>query len=110
MGKEDRMPALLDTVKRVTQFATLLCPDGISVRVLNYDEDTDGRWDNLKTVGEVTRKTNTIPLRGETHLGTVVHKKILKPMILSKAKLRSLKKPVIVHIITDGEVSASLVC
>ena len=110
MHFEDRFVALEDTLRRVATFATILSPDGISVRMLNYSGDEQGWWDNLKTVGDVNRRMDEINYDGGTPLGTRLSSKILEPMILSKAKYGSLKKPVIIVIITDGEESIVLRC
>src|SRR2546430_16103707 len=105
MQMEDRMATLRDTLRRITKFATILCPSGISVRVLNCSEDTDGRWDELKTVKDVNERMDRITYQFGTPLGTVLLSKVLQPMILDKANRSELKKPVIVTIITDGEES-----
>lgn len=108
MQSEDRFLTLEDTLGRVATFATILSPDGISVRMLNYSGDELGLWDNLKTVADVKDRMDKIDYTGGTPLGTRLSSKILEPMILSKAKSGSLRKPVIVVIITDGEVSVVL--
>jgi hypothetical protein len=108
MQFEDRFLALEDTLERVATFATILSPDGISIRILNYSEDEQGLWDNLKTAGDVNRRMKELNYDGGTPLGTRLSSKILEPMILSKAKHGLLKKPVIIVIITDGEESVLL--
>jgi len=105
MRQEGRMETLRDTLRRITKFATILSPSGISVRVLNYEEDTDGQWDGLKTVKDVDERMDRITIQSGTRLGTVLLTKVLDPMILGKANHDELKKPVIVAIITDGEES-----
>jgi hypothetical protein len=99
------MSALKDTLERVARFATILSPDGISLRLLNYNEGDKGNFDHLTTVKSITEKFEKIQCSGDTKLGTILEKKITKPMILDKAGKGVLKKPVIVVIITDGEVS-----
>ncbi|KAF2184563.1 hypothetical protein K469DRAFT_666366 [Zopfia rhizophila CBS 207.26] len=105
MQEEDRIPALRDTLGRVTAIATVLSPDGISVRTLNSSQDVCGGWDNLKTVEDVNNRMDSVSYRGDTRLGTILRDKILDPMVLNKAKSGSLKKPVIVVIITDGKAN-----
>jgi hypothetical protein len=100
------MPALKDTLERVATFATILSTDGISIRLLNYNKDGDGDFDHLKTVKSVAQKLEKIQCSGDTRLGTILEKKIVKPMILEKATAGTLKKPIIIVIITDGEVSS----
>lgn len=99
------MSALKDTLERVATFATILSTDGISLRLLNHNEDDKGDFDHLITVKSITKKLEKIQCSGNTKLGTILEKKIIKPMILDKAGKGELKKPVIVVIITDGEVS-----
>ena len=105
MAREEngkRITALRDTLKRVAGFATVLNPNGISLRVLN---DTVGDADNRKSVEGVEEAMRGVGYEGPTKLGTVLGSKIIYPMITKKAKNGKLKKPVIVVIITDGEVS-----
>lgn len=99
------MPALKDTLERVATFATILSTDGISLRLLNYDEDEKGEFDHLTTVKSIAEKFEKIQCIGDTRLGTILEKKIINPMILDKAGKGILRKPVIVVVITDGEVS-----
>ncbi|OCL09002.1 hypothetical protein AOQ84DRAFT_272414, partial [Glonium stellatum] len=103
MEQENRMLALGETLKRVAAFATILSDYGISVRFLNYDEDCNGEFDNLTKLRDIEKKLGRVPCGGDTRLGTVLKDKILKPMVLSKARRDMLKKPIIVVIITDGE-------
>jgi hypothetical protein len=106
MQFENRFLDLEYTLGRVATFATILSPDGISVRILNHSGDEQGWWDNLKTVEDINKRMKRIEYNGSTPLGTKLSSKVLEPMILNKAKSDSLRKPVIVVIITDGEESA----
>lgn len=103
MKSENRFDALKDTLRRVARFATILSPQGISVRILNYDDVEQGSWDGLKTVEDINERIQRVDYVGGTPLGTKLYSKVLEPMILSKARSRQLEKPVIVIIITDGE-------
>ena len=105
MQEEDRVEALRDTLQRVSRFATLLSPEGISVRILNHYGDHDGRWDNLSTVESVNRRMDEVSYAGSTPLGIRLWEKILYPLVIGKANSNTLKKPVVVIVITDGEVS-----
>ena len=105
MSQDNRMPALKDTLGRVATLATILNPDGISLRVLNYDKDENGDFDHLVTEKSITERLERVQCGGDTKLGTILEKKIITPMILDKARNVILKKPVIVVIITDGEVT-----
>ena len=83
------------------KFTTLLSPAGISIRVLHSNQDA--AWNGLKS-NEVTQRMSEVKYEGDTPLGTKLWRKILKPMILDKAERGELKKPVMVIVITDGEV------
>jgi Mg-chelatase subunit ChlD len=107
MTEEDRTQSLQDTLGRVATLATTLSPDGISVRTL-HGEDMDGQWDNLQTVEDIKKRMDKVAWGGLTPLGTILSRKVLKPMVLDKARHGSLKRPVIVVIITDGEESCGL--
>ncbi|KAL8703771.1 MAG: hypothetical protein Q9225_008110, partial [Loekoesia sp. 1 TL-2023] len=102
---EQRIPALKDTLRRVAQFTTILQPDGISVRFLNFHEGTGSQFDNLTDADDIYRKVAQVPFSGSTMLGTVLKHKIVEPMIIQKVSIGKLEKPLFVIIITDGEVN-----
>jgi len=108
MNSEDRVQALRDTLKRTAMIATLLSDDGIKIRLLDSHTDSDGWFDHVKIPAEVTQRMDTAtypgPYKFGTPLGTQEHAKVLTPLIVQMAQRRQLSKPVIVVIITDGEV------
>jgi hypothetical protein len=89
----------------VSEFATYLEPSGISIRFLNFKGD--GNFNNLADVNDIMQKIQMIDYNGNTQLGLFLGEKIVNPMIIEKAESNTLKKPVIVVVITDGEVSLS---
>lgn len=103
MNSEDRIPKLKDTLNRVAEIATLLEPSGISIRLLNYDGDS--HFDSLASMSDITRKINSVDFDGCTRLGNVLDSKIIQPLIIQKARSGTLRKPVVVVVIPDGEVS-----
>lgn len=104
MELEDRTAALHATMESVASFATILSSDGISIRMLNGHNDA--AFDKLKTMDQIKRAMRKFKLDpGGTMLGSNLESKILKPMITDKARDGTLKKPVIINIITDGEVN-----
>jgi hypothetical protein len=105
MNEGGRIQSLQDTLGCIATLATTLSPDGISVRTLHHDGDTDGQWDNLQTAEDIGKRMDRVVWDGQTPLGTILSRKVLKPMVLDKARNGLLKKPVIVVIITDGEES-----
>ena len=98
------MPTLQDTLRRVAHFATILEPNGISVRFLNY-QGARGEFDDLKSAEEIERKIAKVPFDGGTRLGEVLADDIVQPMIIEKVSKGIFRKPLFVVIITDGQVS-----
>ncbi|KAI0411375.1 hypothetical protein F5X98DRAFT_383817 [Xylaria grammica] len=97
-------PALLkSTLKRLAKIANILTPTGISLRFLNYDKDGNGDFDGL-FMEDVERKFKEVGFKTGSRLGTVLRDKIVEP-IIAKAQSRTLEKPVLVLIITDGKPS-----
>jgi hypothetical protein len=105
MNTGNRITALQETVKRVSEFATYLEPSGMSIRFLNFEQD--GNFNNLADVNDIMQKVQMVDYDGTTKLGQWLQIKIVGPMILEKAENNTLQKPVIVAVITDGEVSLS---
>ena len=101
----NRMQALHETVHNIAKFATKLEPSGISIRFLNFDQDEDGDFDNLNDLDNIDQKVKMVGSDGpRTRLGVELDQKVYMP-IVKKAKSNTLKKPVIIAVITDGEVS-----
>ena len=105
MNTGNRITALQETIKRVSEFATYLEPSGMSIRFLNFEQDEN--FNNLADVNDIMQKVQMIDYEGNTRLGQWLQIKIVGPMILQKAENNTLQKPVIVAVITDGEVSLS---
>ena len=104
MRAENRIIALQETIRCVSEFATLLT-SGMSIRFLNFKQD--GNFNNLTDLKEIMQKVQMVNYHGNTKLGHWLRMKIVGPMIMKKADNNVLKKPVIVAVITDGEVSLS---
>jgi hypothetical protein len=102
----NRIQALQETVHHIAKFAIKLAePLGISIRFLNFDQDEDGNFDNLSDLDDIDRKVKMADNHGPcTRLGQELDLKVVQH-IVTKAVLNNLKKPVIVAVITDGEVS-----
>jgi len=82
---------------------TYLDNDGVSVRFINYKNDAG--FNGLTTVDEVISIIKIIPFGGSIKLGTRHLEKVVDPLIISPVKNKTFKKPVLVTIVTDGEVS-----
>ena len=101
---KQHIPALRDTLRRVTYFATRLQPKGISIRFLNHSEGVGKTFDDLTDAHDIDMKVGNVPFQGNTRLGEVLDAKIVQPMILKKVLLGKLERPVFVVLITDGQV------
>ncbi|KAI9769918.1 MAG: hypothetical protein M1840_003627 [Geoglossum simile] len=101
MDQSDRKRLLLETLRSVALFATVLEPTGITIRFINHN--TDDTFNKMADVDDITRKVTLVNFSGATKLGTELDRKIVQPMIIDKANKGILKKPIIVVIITDGE-------
>ena len=89
-------------VKRISRIATMLVPEGVGVdlRFINHDEIfTDLRED------EINRAVNKVSLSysGGTKLGKGLEERILKPLVYEPLDAGTLKRPLLISIITDGE-------
>ena len=100
-----RVPALIDTLRRVAKFATILQPKGISVRFLNHCERPARHYNDLTDADDIAMKVAGVSFSGNTRLGEVLDEKIVQPMIFQKMVSGNFKRPVFVVIITDGQVS-----
>ena len=100
---EQHIPALRDTLRRVTYFATRLQPKGISIRFLNH-EGVGKSFDDLTDAHDVDKRVGSVPFQGDTRLGEVLDAKIVQPMIVEKVQSGKLERPVFVILITDGQV------
>ncbi|KAH8726775.1 hypothetical protein GQ44DRAFT_725947 [Phaeosphaeriaceae sp. PMI808] len=96
MRMGQRIPALIRTLQSVTEWATRLEPNGVSLRFLNFKGDMDGRFDGLTSQLKIADMVEEINLGSQTMLGTMLKDKILQYMAGKGS-------PLIVVIITDGE-------
>ncbi|KAH8665298.1 hypothetical protein BGZ60DRAFT_379157, partial [Tricladium varicosporioides] len=101
----ERIDSLNDTLQRAANIATMLEPSGISVRFLNYLEDDDGDFDDLKnpkTILEKVKEAYKYKDGNMTRLGTVLDEKIVQPFVVEKIEEDEFEKPLMIFIITDG--------
>ena len=97
------VPGACVGIQRVAKFATKLEPSGISIRFLNFSQDRE--FNNLNDVEDIMRKVRAVDFDGPTRLGQILHFKIVGPMVFQKERRNTFTKPIIVMVITDGEVS-----
>lgn len=82
-----------------------------AIRFLNGEDDLSA--DNLKTKGEIDRVIDNHEFEGLTCIGASLVQKILKPFVFADKpwvkgtpkKLRQMKRPLLVIVITDGAVT-----
>jgi hypothetical protein len=92
-------------VERITQITTRILPEGegVALRFINQDNKDGDDSPNLafgkiaKILGEMSWK----PKSG-TYIGTNLKSKILEPLVYSKLESKSLERPLLISVITDG--------
>lgn len=95
-----RIAALQTFVSRVADVATHFDTDGIALRWLNTDPGLDGVVD----AADVHDVVSVHAFGGRTRLGTELWSKVLLPMLVGPARDGTLRKPVLVVVVTDGQV------
>ncbi|KAF8454822.1 hypothetical protein BDZ91DRAFT_852904 [Kalaharituber pfeilii] len=109
-----RKEYLKATIQRIVEVATCLSNSrGPAVRFFNYPQDkeyrhkkakfseTDGSMDELN-VNNLARLLKNNKFRGSSFLSEVLREKVLEPFVFEKVRNRSLDKPILISIITDG--------
>lgn len=102
MNLGNRNALLAETIYRILPVATRLNEAGVSLRFINYNQDRE--FNDLTSQPQVAKTLRMVSPAGTTRIGTVLRHKIVKP-ILAKARANTLVSPVLVVIVTDGEVS-----
>jgi hypothetical protein len=101
MLKGNRFDDQKSVVQRISRIAQTYNRSGISLRFINFPDD-DGY--NHLNHGEINSVISNVFPEGSTKLGTKLLEKVLFPFVFNPAKRMELKKPVLISIITDGEV------
>ena len=91
---------LRELVHRIIPLATRLNENGVGLRFINYDGDAN--MDAIKE-DQVDAILNGISPTGGTMIGAALDRKVVQPIITSLGLAASLN-PLLVTIITDGEV------
>jgi hypothetical protein len=104
----DRIDTLSETLQSITFWATMIEPSGVSLRFLNHDDDHNGKFDNLTDHEKLPDQILGIDFTGETRLGTMLRKKVIRPL-QDRAKTAGQEiKPRVIIIITDGAVGCTV--
>lgn len=93
-----RFFVLTEVCKTISFFSTLMDEDGISLRFLHNKNEGD----NLKTFEEIQNLMSKVSPSGSTPIGKKIKTRIFERMISKNLTEGTLKKPVLLIIITDG--------
>lgn len=92
---------LKEIVRRMVPLATRLNENGVSLRFINYDGDSN--YDDIKE-GAIDAYMNTVRPCGGTLLGQALENKVVGPLVNSLNMGADLR-PTLISIITDGEAT-----
>lgn len=93
-----RIDELKLIISRTAYAASLFDQDGIQVRFMN----SKVQGNDITNESQALNLVNSVRFSGLTPLGTELQNKVLQPLVLSKAKNKTLEKPVLVIVVTDG--------
>jgi hypothetical protein len=85
---------------RIARTTTRILPDGegVAFRFINRELDNSSNL-SLEDIG---KNINSIVPAGDTNIGTTLRNRILEPLVYSKLVPRTLERPLLISIITDG--------
>ena len=97
-----RYDIMRNTILRISDVCTAFQDEGIAIRFLNFNRDKD--YNSIYHRTQLDKVISNINPKGKRRLGIVLRNKIVKPLIIQKAKKKSLKRPVLVTLITGAQV------
>ena len=102
MKRDGRWGAQVELVKKIAQITTRILPegDGIALRFINQNVDNSEKL-SLQEIGAIVENMSWQP-NGETEIGTSLKSKILEPLVYSKLQAKTLARPLLISVITDG--------
>ncbi|KAA6408511.1 MAG: transcription factor [Lasallia pustulata] len=95
----ERIKDLKLILARVAYAASLFDDDGVSIRFMNSSRQDD----NVRSEPQIEAIVDSVGFKGLTPMGTSLQNKVLAPMVIKPAKEGTLRKPVLVITITDGQ-------
>jgi len=98
---DNRFDDQRDVVKRISRIAHTYNRAGISLRFINSLDD-DGY--NRLSHGDISFALGLVFPNGTTRLGTKLLEKVVLPFVIEPARRGELRRPVLISMITDGEV------
>ena len=102
MRKDDRYDLQKGTIRTIFGLATGISGSGISLKFLNSKKDF--MFDNLTDINKLEEALAEVQPGGITKVGLALKEKVMIPM-LKKADEKTLERPLLIVIITDGEAS-----
>lgn len=102
MKLDARYDVMRNTILTISDVCTAFRDQGISIKFLNFKGDKD--FNGIRDRRDLDKIIKSVYPKGGTRLGTVLRNKIVEPLIIQKAKEKTLERPVLVTVITDGQV------
>ncbi|PWY74491.1 hypothetical protein BO94DRAFT_499922 [Aspergillus sclerotioniger CBS 115572] len=104
MKQDQRKEHLNDLTQRITSITTRVVPDneGIELRFINEKTTPPMSKPSLETIDTIMKH---VPFDGWTEIGTNLRTKVLQDNVYQHLGRNTLKRPVLVSIITDGHPS-----
>lgn len=92
-----------DLVERITQITTEILPKGkgVVLRFINQDVENSSNLTALEIRNKLAGMS-PVTNSGHSEIGTNLKSKILKPLVYDKLRDKSLKRPLLISVITDG--------
>ncbi|KAJ7749277.1 ankyrin repeat-containing domain protein [Mycena maculata] len=102
MKRDGRWDAQVRLVKKIAQITTRILPegDGVALRFINQNVDNSEKL-SLQGIGSIMDNMSWQP-NGDTAIGTYLRSKILEPLVYSKLQPKTLARPLLISVITDG--------
>ncbi|RAL03313.1 ankyrin repeat protein [Aspergillus ibericus CBS 121593] len=101
MKRDQRKDHLNDLAQRITSITTRVVPDteGIELRFINETTTPDMSKPSVQKIDSIMKQ---VPFDGWTEIGTNLKTKVLQDTVYQYLEIKTLKRPVLVSIITDG--------
>lgn len=101
--KTSRWDCQKELVKRVTEITTQILPDdeGVVLRFINQNVENSS-YLTPQEVNETLERIQCKEKDNHTKIGQSLKAKILRPLVYSKLDAKSLEKPLLISVITDG--------
>ncbi|KAK6955757.1 hypothetical protein Daesc_003401 [Daldinia eschscholtzii] len=105
MKTDGRWDIQKDLVNRIAKITTRILPqgEGVALRFINQDIDDSSNL-SLQGIGDIIEPMSW-KRSGRTPIGTNLRSKILEPLVYSKIRDKSLKRPLLISVTTDGNPS-----